>query len=40
MKFQTVGNCVWGCNRSHMDPNKLDQAKQDEITARLEKLYS
>jgi hypothetical protein len=40
MKFQMVGSCVWGCNRSHLNPHKMDQAKSDEITSRLEKLYS
>jgi hypothetical protein len=40
MKFQTVGSCVWGCNRSHLDPHKLDQSQRDEITSRLDKLYS
>jgi hypothetical protein len=40
MKFQTAGSCVWGCNRTHLDPHKIDQAKRDEITSRLEKLYS
>jgi hypothetical protein len=40
MKFQTVGSCVWGCNRSHLDPHKIDPSQRDEITSRLEKLYS
>jgi hypothetical protein len=40
IKFQTLGNCFWGCNRSHVDPNKIDPTKRDEITSRLKKLYS
>jgi hypothetical protein len=40
MRFQTLGSCVRGCNRSHIDPNTIDPTKRDEITARLEKLYS
>jgi hypothetical protein len=40
MKFQTLGNCVWGCNRLHIDPNKIDPTKRDKITSRPKKLYS
>jgi hypothetical protein len=40
VKFQVIGKChTPGCRYAHIDPKAIDNATQDVITTRLQKIY-